>query len=163
MTMTRITGGCQCGAVRYAVHSDPKGGAICHCRMCQKAFASPFGAFFSVSKDKFELTRGVIATFSTSAKVERGFCAKCGTPLTVDYTPSADINIAIVSLDDPQRIKPEVQIGVESRLPWLDIIGSLPAHTTSDAYADYGDVFAEIKSTNRQHPDHDTDRWPPPK
>ena len=29
-----MTGGCQCGAVRYALLSEPTGANICHCRMC---------------------------------------------------------------------------------------------------------------------------------
>ena len=37
------SGGCQCGAVRYALYAEPYGTQICHCRMCQKAF----GAFYA--------------------------------------------------------------------------------------------------------------------
>lgn len=159
----RLSGGCQCGAVRYAVHSEPDGAAICHCRMCQKAFAAPFGYFFSVPRDKFELTRGKISTFASSAKVERGFCAKCGTPLTVDFTPSESINIAVVTLDDPKHLSPGSQVGVESRLPWINDIASLRENTTDEIFADYADIYREIGATNHQHPDHDTERWPPPK
>ena len=31
-----LTGGCQCGAVRYALYAAPDRAGICHCRMCQK-------------------------------------------------------------------------------------------------------------------------------
>ena len=37
-----LTGGCQCGAVRFATKLVGLG-SICHCRMCQKAFGSFFG------------------------------------------------------------------------------------------------------------------------
>jgi hypothetical protein len=37
-----LTGGCQCGAVRFATKLVGRG-SICHCRMCQKAFGSFFG------------------------------------------------------------------------------------------------------------------------
>jgi hypothetical protein len=29
-----MTGGCQCGAVRYALMSDPTQASICHCLTC---------------------------------------------------------------------------------------------------------------------------------
>ena len=35
-----MTGGCQCGAVRYALMAEPTHASICHCRMCQKAFGN---------------------------------------------------------------------------------------------------------------------------
>jgi len=28
-----MTGGCQRGAVRYALYAEPTGASICHCRM----------------------------------------------------------------------------------------------------------------------------------
>jgi len=157
----RITGGCQCGAVRYALNAEPQTAVICHCRMCQKAFGSPFAAVFSVSKTALELTRGKISAFKSSAKVQRGFCNSCGTPLTIGFMPSENINIAIASLDEPHRVRPAAQYGVESRLSWTNDIAALPAQTTDEAFADYVAVYDEIKSTDHQHPDHDTTEWPP--
>ena len=51
MTETRKplhTGGCQCGAVRYALYAEPTNPHVCHCRMCQKASGGYFGAFAGV-------------------------------------------------------------------------------------------------------------------
>ena len=81
----RITGGCQCGAVRYALHETPSHPHICHCRMCQKAFGSFFAPLTGVPRKQFELTRGSLSTFKSSDQVERGFCKNCGTPLTFAY------------------------------------------------------------------------------
>ena len=54
-----LTGGCQCGAVRYALYAMPERASICHCRMCQKQFGSYFGPFTSVAPGEFAWTRGL--------------------------------------------------------------------------------------------------------
>ena len=70
-------GGCQCGAVRFEVTGPLGQASICHCRMCQKAFGSPFALLVTVHD--LEWTRGEPKRFRSSNKVERGFCAECGT------------------------------------------------------------------------------------
>lgn len=57
-----LTGGCQCGAVRYAVDAPPVGVHVCHCRMCQKAVGGPFAVICPVLKTGFRLTRGDMST-----------------------------------------------------------------------------------------------------
>jgi len=156
MTETRArvhTGGCQCGAVRYALLSEPYEPHICHCRMCQKAFGSPFAPLAVIDVVDFEWSRGQPSTFESSATVARGFCADCGTPLTFHDTSSEQIEISICSLDQPARVCPETQIGIESRLPWFAGLAGLPDKTTEAAFG--AEQVAQIES--RQHPDHDTD------
>ena len=43
MSEVLLTGGCQCGAVRYAISAAPLRLIACHCRECQKQSASAFG------------------------------------------------------------------------------------------------------------------------
>ena len=42
--MTRYTGGCLCGAVRYSIDADPLPGRqlLCHCVDCQKHTGTAF-------------------------------------------------------------------------------------------------------------------------
>ena len=159
MAEVRIAGGCQCGAVRYALHETPSGPHICHCRMCQKAFGSFFAPLTGVPRDKFELTRGAMSTFASSDKVERGFCVKCGTPLSFRYLDSKRIAVSIGSLDDPAAVMPREQFGIESRMPWFAQLVVLPGDKTTEM--DAPELAAAIKNTSHQHPDHDTAVWPP--
>ena len=73
--MSAITGGCQCGAVRYRCEALGRA-SICHCRMCQKAFGAFYGPL--VTSIGLQWTRGEPSHFKSSNKVRRGFCAACG-------------------------------------------------------------------------------------
>ena len=158
-TEFRLTGGCQCGAIRYALHAAIDKPSICHCRMCQKAFGSFFAPLAGVPPDKFEVTRGALSIFRSSDAAERGFCNQCGTPLTFHYVGRPRISIAIGSLDKPERITPTMQYGIEARLGYFASLPSLPGDKTTED--DEPVLAAAIRSANHQHPDHDTAVWPP--
>ena len=145
----RLSGGCQCGAVRYALTVAPTNLSICHCRMCQKASGGPFMAFGSVPLDRIEWTR-VPKTFRSSSFAERGFCEACGTPLTYQ-ADGGWIAITLGSLDDPSVVAPRRQFGLEGRLPWTQNLDALPGETTQQWMARLG----QTPFTNYQHPDHD--------
>jgi hypothetical protein len=155
------TGGCQCGAVRYALYAMPRAG-ICHCRMCQKAVGGPFLAWAMVPSTDFAWTRGQPAHFRSSSAATRGFCARCGTPLFFQYGKTPDqIDLAIASLDRPNEIAPQVVMGTESRLAWLDpsALAKLPQHETGEL----GSPEDLTRIANFQHPDHETTaNWRPP-
>ena len=159
MASNQITGGCQCGAVRYAIHGELGRPSICHCRMCQKAFGAFYAPLVSAPHSAFELTRGALGIFRSSDQAERGFCRDCGTPLTFRYVEGDSIDVSIGSLDDPVRVKPVIQFRPESRLPWLHELADLPVREEGAAQSDW---LGKIERSNRQHPDHDTAEWPPP-
>lgn len=147
-----LTGGCQCGAVRYALYARPEGTHICHCRMCQKAVGGPFAALAPVRIEDFAWTRGQPGCFRSSTIAVREFCPQCGTPLTFRYVDSEWTDVTIGSLDRPLEAPPEKQYGVESRVGWLDGIFGRPATATESDMST--DRLAKIVSY--QHPDHDT-------
>jgi hypothetical protein len=150
-----ITGGCQCGAVRYRAEALGRA-SICHCRMCQKAFGGFFGPL--VTAKGLTWTRGKPATFASSNKIRRGFCASCGTPLTYDY--GGDPEISIGSLDDPELAPPAIQVNPADKLSFFEKLHELPVRTVQDN-AKVAEFMAGIVSY--QHPDHDTEAWPPEK
>jgi hypothetical protein len=147
-----ITGGCQCGAVRFRL--DGLGRAsICHCRMCQKAFGSFFGPL--VTAKGLQWTRGAPAHFQSSNVVSRGFCANCGTPLTYEY--EGGVEIAIGALDEPAKAAPVIQVNPADMLPFFDRLHTLPFRRQEENPS----VDAFMRSVvGHQHPDHDTDQWP---
>ena len=147
-----LTGGCQCGAVRFAVYAEPKRIGICHCRMCQKAVAGPFVSLADVRHEDFAWTRGKPASFRSSTLAERDFCASCGTPLTYRQIGGPNIELTTGSFDRPDLVVPTYATGTESQLHWTGAIGSLPGRTTA-AILDKADIEPIV---SYQHPDHDT-------
>src|ERR1700754_3918019 len=112
-----VTGGCQCGAVRYAMHVERlEKPHVCHCRMCQRATGGVFAALAGCAKDKLEWTKGQTAFFASSRLATRGFCRDCGTPLHFAYNQAdARIYVSIGSLDEPALAAIERQYGAESK------------------------------------------------
>ncbi len=163
MADEKWTGGCQCGAVRYELLEKPGNPHLCHCRMCQKQFGNFFAALTGVPKAKFHITRGTLANFRSSEKVQRGFCRDCGTPLTYEPLERDNVSVSIGSLDRHADITPEYQYGIEAREPWFHTIGEIPAFITGEdetGSTDFALLLPDIEKTNRQHPDHETKEWP---
>lgn len=129
---SKLTGGCQCGAVRYAVGGPVEMVHYCHCRMCQRALGNLFGVFAGAPDDLLVWTRGEPRQFASSSMASRGFCGHCGTPLSIRYRDSRFTYLTIGSFDHPEQIRPEQHYGTESQLPWLTILDSLPRAPTPD-------------------------------
>ena len=146
-----LTGGCQCGAVRYALYAAPFAVNVCHCRMCQKAGGSPYMTLISNQAANFAWTRGTPGTFASSTLANRDFCRDCGTPLTY-RGPSGRVSVSYGSLDEPARVTPSKQYGMEGRMAWIDTLAAIPGVRTED------DMTPEEAAAivTHQHPDHDT-------
>ena len=93
-----LTGGCQCGTIRFALSAPPVKVSICHCRMCQKASGSPFASFAEIENGDFAWTRGKPSAFRSSSVAERDFCSSCGTPLSFRRIDGPKIEIMIGAL-----------------------------------------------------------------
>ena len=159
MAEQHLTGGCQCGRIRYALSVVPADISVCHCRMCQKAVGGPFVALALVHPNELTWTRGTPAQFRSSNIATRLFCADCGTPLAYVGDAKGDIELTTGSFDAPERVLPTRATGSESRLHWIDMLPSLPAQTTAELQANR--PKREIISL--QHPDRDTPvDWRPP-
>ena len=150
-TKPLFAGGCQCGAIRFALTTAPTKISICHCRMCQKASGAPFASFAEIKKSDFAWTRGKPAAFRSSSIAMRDFCADCGTPLSFRRIDGERIEIMTGTFDRPDRLVPTRQYGTESRHGWVVGIANLPSQTTLQNYGP--DKVSGIVS--HQHPDHD--------
>jgi hypothetical protein len=132
MVQAHLTGGCQCGAVRYAWTTRPTYSSVCYCRMCQKASGQPMMGFTGGEREHLKWTRGEPSVFKSSNMAERGFCRHCGTPLTYAFEGAGRISVTINSLDDPEAMPPTKQYGTESKVSWLERVHQLPSWRTEE-------------------------------
>jgi len=120
-----ITGGCQCGAVRYEVLAEPLEIYVCHCRECRRQSASAFGISVIVSAGAFCLKQGTVATWHRSTdsgrQLDCTFCPTCGTRIQ-HANPGGDIvSVKGGSLDEPVDLTKAVHIWTMRKLPGVVI------------------------------------------
>jgi hypothetical protein len=151
MSEVSLTGGCQCGAVRFRAGRVGKS-AICHCRMCQKAYGSYFGPL--VFAPDVTWTRGVPKYFRSSSLAQRGFCGDCGTPLCF-LEDDGTIELSGGAFDDPSAVPPTVQYNLRHKVPFFDGLPDVMKQPRVDL-----ELEANAKVANFQHPDRDTEVWP---
>ncbi|MEL7274663.1 MAG: GFA family protein [Pseudomonadota bacterium] len=148
-----LSGGCQCGAVRYSVDRLGKA-SVCHCRMCQKAGGSLFMAL--VDAEGFRWTRGTASHFASSNLSNRGFCARCGTPLTLETDDHVEVLIG--SLDNPDAVSLSYQCNLNDRRADYKRLSTLPL---ADEERTQENDRWNARITSHQHPDHETTDWNP--
>jgi hypothetical protein len=144
------TGGCQCGAIRYAFYAPLENAHVCHCRMCQRATGGVFAALAGTAPGNFAWTRGTPGYFASSNLARRAFCSSCGTPLSFRYElPTARMYATIGSLDEPDKAAIVKQFGIESRLPWVKFCEDVPAERTGQT-AEAQEYLAKMQDNQRR-------------
>ena len=81
-TVLRFTGGCLCGAIRYAVTGPLPAVGMCHCSKCRRASGAASNAVLNVRADRVEWLSGQDhwREFRTPSGWGTFFCPTCGCP-----------------------------------------------------------------------------------
>jgi hypothetical protein len=125
------TGGCLCGAVRYLASADPIRAVNCHCATCRRISGAAFMTFVHFPKSAFAWTDGEPRRYRSSPEAERGFCAVCGSTLSMHEAVLADrVQVSLGSLDRPDLVRPHDHVWTKRQLPWLKVVDDLPRFAT---------------------------------
>lgn len=131
--MTRIfEGGCACGAVRYAMTSEPMFTHCCHCLDCQRQTGSAFVLNALIETDRIALASGEPRPVSVPTDSGRPHdvyrCPACQTALWSDYGRRPTLRfVRVGTLDDPAALPPDVHIFTRSKLPWVGLRANVPS------------------------------------
>ena len=91
-----LTGGCNCGGIRWQLSAPPIGAGYCHCKRCQRRTGTAFSLTALTAPDSFELLSGedLLRTWSAGDGWTKHFCSTCGSQV-MTTNPEDDAQIAI--------------------------------------------------------------------
>jgi hypothetical protein len=119
-----LTGGCQCGRIRYSLRAKPLVFYLCHCTECQRHTSSAFGESLRFKRQDMDVDPGLVSVSrrSESGKQRQGwFCPDCGVRIWHGTDGSAEINIKAGTLDDTSWLVPAGHIWCGSKQPFMKI------------------------------------------
>ena len=121
-----ITGGCQCGGVRYEVRGPLRDVIACHCVQCRRT-SGHFVAATACRRPAFTLVKGeTLKWYVAVPGFRRGFCVECGSSLFFEEEGGERVSIAAGSLDEPQGLKIVAHIFASEAGDYYPIDNSVP-------------------------------------
>ena len=126
-------GGCTCRFVRYRLLSRPLFVHCCHCRWCQRETGASFALNALIEAERVVLLTGepeLVDTPSNSGKGQRVFrCPQCRIALWSNYAGAGDAVrfVRVGTLDEPDRLPPDIHIFTSSKQPWVVLPAGAPA------------------------------------
>ena len=124
----KLTGSCQCGAVRYCIDGGVHRLNVCHCLDCQKQSGSAFGMSLIIDPGCFQLESGRLKEFMTTAASGRqktcAFCSECG--VRIYNRTSRLMSVKAGTLDDTSVLAPDAHYWAKRRQRWLPLPDGVP-------------------------------------
>lgn len=130
---TEFEGGCTCRFVRYRMTSAPLFVHCCHCFWCQRETGSAFALNAMIEADRVELLAGridVVDTPSNSGKGQKiSRCPNCRVAVWSNYAGAGARMrfVRVGTLDDPDRLRPDIHIFTASKQSWVVLPPEIPA------------------------------------
>jgi hypothetical protein len=127
-----ITGGCQCGGVRYEVRGKLRDVIACHCVQCRRT-SGHFVAATACRRRSFTFVKSdALKWYVAVPGYRRGFCCECGSSLFFEEEGGERISIAAGSLDRPLGLKIAAHIFVSEAGDYYQIDTTVPVSQRGD-------------------------------
>jgi hypothetical protein len=133
MEFKPLDGGCTCRVVRYRMTSKPLVVHCCHCRWCQRETGASFALNAVIEADRVVLLEGqpeLVNTPSLSGKGQKiSRCPICRIAVWSNYAGAGDLVrfVRVGTLDEPDRLPPDIHIFTCSKQPWVVLPPNIPA------------------------------------
>lgn len=126
-------GGCTCRQIRYRLTSRPMFVHCCHCLWCQRETGTAFALNAMIEADRMEELSGnveIVDTPSNSGKGQKiARCPKCRIAVWSNYSGAGTAVrfVRVGTLDEPDRLPPDIHIFTMSKQPWVVLPAGVPA------------------------------------
>jgi hypothetical protein len=128
----KSVGHCLCGSIRYETIGAPLWVAHCHCAQCRKNTGSAVATFIGYKSEQVIFTDGLRTIFESSPGVKRGFCQKCGTPISYEGDRcEGEIHMYLSTIDNPDAFPAQVHVFHREKISWFEIADDLPRYETT--------------------------------
>ena len=130
---TFFDGGCTCRFVRYRMTTRPLFVHCCHCRWCQRETGASFALNALIEADRVQMLQGEVEVINTPSNSGKGQkisrCPKCRIAVWSNYAGAGDAIrfIRVGTLDEPDRLPPDIHIYTASKQPWVSLPPDMPA------------------------------------
>lgn len=130
---TPLEGGCTCRAVRYRVTTKPLFVHCCHCRWCQREAGASFALNAMIEADRVQMLQGEVEVINTPTNSGKGQkiarCPTCKIAVWSNYAGAGDAVrfVRVGTLDEPDRLPPNIHIFTSSKQPWVVLAPGAPA------------------------------------
>ncbi len=119
-----LTGGCNCGNVRYEVTAPLSGASYCHCRRCQRRTGTAASANATPAPGSFRIVSGQdsLRAWAPDGGWEKWFCGSCGSSLfSRDPDNHERVGIRLGTFDADPGVRPSRRQFVAYAAPWEPI------------------------------------------
>ena len=117
-----LTGGCNCGAVRFEITEPLFGARYCHCTRCQRRTGTAASAQARIDGRTFRLLRGsdlVKAWRHPDGGFEKCFCGECGAHLfSRNPDDPAEMSVRMGAFDGDPGVRPSWRAYVAYAVSW---------------------------------------------
>jgi hypothetical protein len=124
MTDLTLTGGCNCGGVRFEITGPLDGHAsYCHCTRCQRRTGTAASAQVRIGTEVFRLLSGeeLVREWAPPDGWPKCFCSACGSALW-SHDPSGEImGVRLGLFDEDPGVRPEFRQYVAYAAAWEPI------------------------------------------
>jgi len=119
-----LTGGCNCGAVRFEITEPLRSARYCHCTRCQRRTGTASSANGAVAPGSFRIVLGEekLRAWKPEDGHEKWFCGECGSAIfTRDPEDHSNLGVRLGALDGDPGVRPSIRQFVAYAAVWEPI------------------------------------------